>query len=119
MKRATRHKSDPNHRDKVLRPNRESCDMCGTAFVSTDIIEGHHTFGTNWKKNCKSHKVIEIDLRMIKVHYKCHELAHSGKDTDYATIEVLRELIGDCGLSDALERAGYITREEEDAEQEL
>tara|TARA_R110000824_G_scaffold88187_3_gene216859 strand:- start:474 stop:725 length:252 start_codon:yes stop_codon:yes gene_type:complete len=82
--------------------------MCGTDFKPRDMIEGHHTFGTSWKKFCKAHEVIEIDLRMIKVHAQCHALAHSGKNTDHAAIEVLRELLGDCQLSDALERAGYI-----------
>ena len=116
MKRAKRHKSDPNHRDIVLRPNRDSCDMCGTPFESTDMIEGHHTFGQNWKKSCKSHETIEIDLRMIKVHKKCHDLAHSGKNTDYTTIETLRELFGDGQLSDALDKAGYIGRRDHNVE---
>lgn len=113
MKRARRHKSNPEHREKVLA--REFCDMCGEKFTADDKPEGHHTFGRNWRKNCKSWETIKIDYRMILVHgpatdgNSCHGKAHAGLNTDEATFATLIELYGDCALSDKLTAAGYVT----------
>ena len=106
MKRNKRFVQDAWYREKVLA--RDTCDMCGIKFVRGDRVEGHHTFGRNWKKNCKSHEVIHVDFRMIKVHYECHAKAHAGTDTDQATIDTLHEIVGECALSDHLEMGGYV-----------
>ena len=107
MKRNRRFKQDKEHREKVLSPERDTCDMCGNKFSAEDVIEGHHTFGRRWKKNCKSHETIHVDYRMIKLHRDCHQQAHAGVNTDEATVEALIEIVGECQLSDCLERVGY------------
>ena len=108
VKRNKRFVQDAWYRDKVMAPESDTCDMCGIKFVGGDRIEGHHTFGKQWRKNCKSHERIHVDFRMIKVHYDCHQQAHAGVNTDEATIETLLEIVGDCALSDHLEKAGYV-----------
>jgi hypothetical protein len=109
--RNKRFTQSPDHRAKVLAMTH--CAMCHREFGTFDWFEGHHTFSRNWKRNCKSHETIYVDFRMIKVcgpsidSNTCHGHAHGGTNTDQATIETLLELVGDCALSDTLEKAGW------------
>ena len=109
MKRAKRHKSNPEHREKVLHHSRDRCDICKEPFAFDSTIQGHHSFGPRWKRNCKSwEEPIEIDYRLIRVHEECHRLAHAGIKTDEAVVEVLREIYGSELLDEKLCDAGYI-----------
>ena len=108
MRRNKRFVQDAWYREKVLAPERDTCDICDTVFRRGDRIEGHHTFGRSWKKACKGQEAIHVDFRMIKVHHGCHAEAHAGTNTDQATIETLLEIVGDCALADHLEMGGYV-----------
>jgi hypothetical protein len=114
MERNRRFTQSPDHRAKVLKMTH--CAMCLKEFTCVDHPQGHHSFGRNWKRNCKDYETIFVDYRMIKLHgpstdpTTCHGLAHAGANTDDETLETLLELVGDCALSDTLEKAGWIAK---------
>lgn len=115
MKRNKRFVGDEDHREKVLAmPN---CALCGKEFGRDDRPEGHHHHGPEWAKSCKSWERIHVDFRMVKVcgpatdgtscHAQLVRKDNKAKGTELV-IETLREIYGDCVLSEKLEKAGYL-----------
>ena len=111
MKRGKTITATPEHEDKVMSPERDSCDCCGEKAV---VYECHHCRHpvrafrqTRYNKSYRAVKVCGPVTQKGTCHWKFHHDRETKERGPEILVEVLREIVGEGGLDEALEAAGY------------